>query len=102
MYQDLSLCYDWPVKNLTINLPLRLKGNSKRISGNLLSLLEAQNKDIGATSKTLLAGVKLRLQVHRLVKNLPRLRLGKGCGVEIFALIGTETDKECEIKMSKS
>ena len=89
------------LKNPIVNLPIRLKGNSQRISGNLLSLLEAQNKDIGATSQTLLAGVKLRLQ-RRLVKNLPRLRLGKGCGVEIFALIGTETDKECEIKMSKS
>ena len=44
-----------------IDLPIRLKGNSKRISGNSLSLLGAQNKDLGATSQTLLNGVKLRL-----------------------------------------
>ena len=41
-----------------IDLPIRLKGNSKRISGNSLSPLGAQNKDLGATSQT---GVKLRL-----------------------------------------
>ena len=44
-----------------IDLPIRLKGNSKRISGNSLSPLGAQNKDLGATSQTLLNGVKLRL-----------------------------------------
>jgi len=35
----------------------RLKGNSKRISGNSLSPLEAQNNDLGAASQTLPAGV---------------------------------------------
>ena len=42
------------------NLPIRLKGNLKHISGNLLSLLGAQNKYIGAASQTLLTGVSLR------------------------------------------
>ena len=88
-----------PSKNPTVNLPIRLKGNSKRSTK--LSLLGTQNEDTGATLQMLLAGIKLCVRC-RLVKNLPRLRLGKGCGVEIFALIGTETDKECEIKMSKS
>jgi len=31
-----------------------LKGNSKRISGNFLSLLGAENKDSGAASQTLI------------------------------------------------
>ena len=48
------------LKSVT-DLPIRLKGNSKRISGNSLSPLGAQNKDLGATSQTLLNGVKLRL-----------------------------------------
>ena len=63
MYQDLSTRHDWPVKKAIVDLPIRLKGNSKHTSGNSLSPLETQNKDIGAASKTLalLTGVKLRL-----------------------------------------
>ena len=34
VYQDLTTRYDWTVKNAIVNLPIRLKGNSKRISGN--------------------------------------------------------------------
>ena len=45
-----------------MDLPIRLKGNSKRISGFWLSVLGAQNKDIGAALQTLLTGVKLRLR----------------------------------------
>ena len=41
MYQDLSKCHDWPVKNVIVDLPISLKGNLKCISGNLLSLLVA-------------------------------------------------------------
>ena len=41
MYQDLSTQHDWPVKKAIVNLPIRLKGNSKRISGNCL---RAKNK----------------------------------------------------------
>ena len=36
-YQDLSTRPDWPVKKAIVDLPIKLKGNSKRISGNLLS-----------------------------------------------------------------
>ena len=50
---------DWPVKQAIVNLPIRWEGNSKRISGNLLNLLLAQTKDIGAASQTLLTAVKL-------------------------------------------
>ena len=45
--------------------PIRLKANSKRISGNSVisgSPLGAQNKDFGDASQTLLNGVKLRLR----------------------------------------
>ena len=34
VYNDLSTRHDWTVKNAIVNLPIRLKGNSKRISGN--------------------------------------------------------------------
>ena len=53
MYQDLSTRHDWPVKNNIVDLPIGLRENSKRISGNSLRPLGAQNKDIGAASQTL-------------------------------------------------
>ena len=51
VYQDLSTRHDWPVKNAIVDLPIRMKGNSKRISGNSLSPLGAQNKDLAASSR---------------------------------------------------
>ena len=54
MYWDLSIHHDWPVKNATVDLPIRLKRNLKYISGNSLILSGAQNMDIGATSQMLL------------------------------------------------
>jgi len=30
VYQDLSTRHDWPVKKAIIDLPIRMKGNSKR------------------------------------------------------------------------
>ena len=42
-------------------MPISVKENLKRISGNSFSPLGAQNKDIGAASGTLLSEVKLRL-----------------------------------------
>ena len=39
-----------PVKNAIIDLPIKMKGNAKCTSGYLLSLLEAQNNDIGAAN----------------------------------------------------
>ena len=50
---------DWPVEQAIVDLPIRLEGNSKRISGNSLNLLWAQNKDIDAASQTLLTAVKV-------------------------------------------
>ena len=41
VYQDLSTLHDWPVQKAIVHLPVRLKGNSKRPSGNSLSPLEA-------------------------------------------------------------
>ena len=42
------------------DLPIRLKGNSKRISSNSLSPLGDQNKDLGADLQTLLTGNRFR------------------------------------------
>ena len=48
-------------RNLTVvDFPVKLKGNSKRISAKLLSPLWAQNKDLG--KETLLTEVSSRLQ----------------------------------------
>ena len=58
MYQDLSTRHDWPAQKAIVDLPIRMKGNSKLISGNSLSPLGAQNKDVGAGSQTLLTEVK--------------------------------------------
>ena len=50
MYQDLSKRHDWPAKKAMVHLPISLKGNSERISGNSLSPFGAgeQNKDLGS------------------------------------------------------
>ena len=32
MYQDLSTRHDWPVEKVIVDLPIRMKGNSKRTS----------------------------------------------------------------------
>ena len=60
--EELSTRDDWPVKKTTVNLPIRLKGNSKRTPGNSLNPLGAQNKDIGTGSQMLLTEVKLCLR----------------------------------------
>ena len=62
MYQNLSTRHDWPVKNAMVDLPIKMKENSKRSYGNSLSPLEPQNKDIGAALQTLLIEIELRLQ----------------------------------------
>ena len=51
--------HDWPVKNTIVDLPIRSKENSKRISGNSLSLLKAMNKGVAAASQTLLTRARL-------------------------------------------
>ena len=44
IYQDLSMCHDWPVKQATVDLPIKMKGNLlEPTSGNLLFPLGAQN-----------------------------------------------------------
>ena len=63
MYQDSSVHHDWPVKKTIVDLPISMKENSKCISSTSLSLLGAQNKDVGtACSSRLLTKVKLCLQ----------------------------------------
>ena len=65
--------HDWPAKKAFVDLPIKMKGNSKRTSGNSLSPLGAQNKDIGAASRTLLTEVKLHLRrrLSRLATSRP-------------------------------
>ena len=41
VYQDLSMCHDRPVKKAIVNSPIRMKGYTKRTSGNSLSPLGA-------------------------------------------------------------
>ena len=65
VYQDLSMCHDWPVKKAIVDLPIRMKRNSKHSSGSLLSLLRAQNKDLGTALQTTLTRVKLHLRCIR-------------------------------------
>ena len=43
-YQDSSTSYGWPVKNAIVDLPIKMKGNSKCSSSNLLSLLGARTR----------------------------------------------------------
>ena len=53
VYQDLSTHHDGPVKKAIVDLPIQMKGNSKRSSGNnLLSLLRAHNKVISTAWQT--------------------------------------------------
>ena len=45
-----DLRYDWPIKKAIVDMPIRLKENLQRTSGNMLTLLGAQNRDIHAAS----------------------------------------------------
>ena len=45
VYQNLSTCHDLHIKNAIVDLPITMIWNSKCTSGDLLSLLGAQNKD---------------------------------------------------------
>ena len=52
MYQDLSTHHDWPVRKVIVDLPIRMKGNSKCTSVNSSSPLGAQNMYLGTASQT--------------------------------------------------
>ena len=47
------------LKKASVGLPIRMKGDMVRTSGNSLSPLGAQNKDIGAASQTLLEMISI-------------------------------------------
>ena len=49
---------DWPVKKAFVDLPIRMKGNSKPISGNSLSLLGTWDKDDAGRFKRLANSVE--------------------------------------------
>ena len=65
MYQDLTTHHDWPIKKAIVDLPIRLKGNWKPTSSNLLSLLGAQSKDLSIASQMLLTRVRLWVSVRK-------------------------------------
>ena len=56
--EDLSTFHNWPVKKGIVEIQIRLKGNSKRTSGNSLNPLRARDKGNGAVSQTLLTGIR--------------------------------------------
>ena len=53
------MCHNWPVKKVIADLPIKIKEIQNTLPANLLSLLRAQNKDIGTGLQTLLIKVKL-------------------------------------------
>ena len=55
------MSYDWPNEKSIVNLPIRVKGYLKHISGNLLNTLGDKNKDIGTALQTLLSRVRIHL-----------------------------------------
>ena len=55
---------DCLVKKAIIDFPIKMKGNLKCTSDNSLSLLRAQNKDIGTVLQRLLTTVKLLLRIE--------------------------------------
>jgi len=52
VYQDLSTCHDWPVRKVIVDLPIRMKGNSKSTSVNSSSPLGAHNMYLSAASQS--------------------------------------------------
>ena len=62
VYQDLSTWHDWPVKNAIVDLPIRLKGNLKRISGSPLSLWRTKKQGSRRCCADVTIRVNLRLR----------------------------------------
>lgn len=58
-----------------LSMLIRLKGNYKCISSNLLSPLRAENKDIATALQTLLTGVRLHLHSYPFVYKGKALKL---------------------------
>ena len=76
-------------KKAIVELPIRLKGNTRRPSGNSLSLLAAHNKDLGAASQKLPTEVKLRLRrrlVNTIYKKKNNTRLSYESASKFYAL----------------
>ena len=72
MYQDLSTHRDWPTKKAIVDFPIRVKVNSKRISGNSLSPLRAQ-------------GYQSNTDLIRFIPNVTRVVFGDSLGA-LFSL----------------
>ena len=68
--KSLFTYYDRPVKTDFANFPISLKAILKPTSGNLLSLLGAQNKNLSTALQRLLIKVKLHLPLTLTRKEL--------------------------------
>ena len=53
MCKGLSMHHDWPDKKAIVDLLIKMKGKLIHTSGNLLSPLGAQDKDMGAAAQRL-------------------------------------------------
>ena len=65
--------HGWSFKNPIVNLPIKMKGNSKYTSGKLLSPLGAQNEDISAALQMSLTKVKClqcRLALRHILRSI--------------------------------
>ena len=68
MYQNLSAHHDWPVKKATVNFPIRMKANSKHISGPRGPFLESSGDFLGPKSNIQIEIKRIRARV--LARNL--------------------------------
>ena len=69
VYKDLRIHNDWFFLKDNVDLPIKLKGNSKCTSCNSLSPLRTQGKDFSAALQVLLTVVRLYLhcRLHTLI-----------------------------------
>ena len=57
VYQDLNTRHDWPVKRAIVDLPIRMKGNSKRTSSNSFSPLGRRTRILALLRRRYLVGL---------------------------------------------
>ena len=57
VYQDLSTHHDWPVQEAIVDLPIRLKGNSKWASSSLFSPLGSRTRILALLHRHCLQGL---------------------------------------------
>ena len=60
MYQDLSTRHDWPVKKAIVDLPVRLKENSKRIFWSFFESVRGPRTKISAPVRKRYAPINVK------------------------------------------